>query len=87
MAKKYNTPTSGNVVDHEDEREFLDALSACVMLTPEEEERFCPTRNPSADDMLNNVPNRDDDDEDDFGPDLDDLEPSDEDLVTSLLNS
>jgi hypothetical protein len=87
MAKTYNTPTSGTVVDKTAEREFLDALSAAVCLTPAEEEKFCPTMHPTASEIASNVPDRDPD-EDDFGPDLDDLDgPSDEELVRSLLTS
>jgi hypothetical protein len=93
MSKKYNTVKGDNIVDVTKEREFLDALSACVVLTPDEEERICPSRIP--------VPGVDDvdcdepvlDEADDFGPDVDDLngpendELSDEELVRLALYS
>lgn len=85
MAKTYNTPTSGKVVDHNAQREFLDALSACVMLTPAEEEKIMPSRipTPGVDDVDCQEPD-DEFFEDDFDDD-DDFD--DAALVASLLNS
>ena len=94
MAKKYNTVKGDNIVDVTKEREFLDALSACVVLTPAEEERFCPSRIPvpGVDDVGCDDPDPDllaQDDDPDLdelaGPEEDDL--SDEELVRLTLYS
>lgn len=80
--KRYNTVKTDKIVDDSTERRFLDALSACVVLSPAEEERIMPSRTPVAgqDDV-----DADDCDEsvliDDHDPDLDDIEPSADDLA------
>ena len=44
---EYNTVKTDNIVNDDENRRFLRALSSCVCLTPDEEERILPKRRPS----------------------------------------